>query len=35
MRTAFIDRRSQPFGETPHQPDILVPSMTDLADMIV
>jgi 2-haloacid dehalogenase len=35
MRTAFIDRRSRPFGETPHQPDILVPSMNDLADAIV
>ncbi len=32
MRTAFIDRRSRPFGATPHQPDILVPSMTALAD---
>jgi len=35
MRTAFIDRRSRPFGITPHQPDILVPSMRDLADAIV
>jgi 2-haloacid dehalogenase len=35
MRTAFIDRRSRPFGITPHQPDILVPSMTELADLIV
>jgi len=35
MRTAFIDRRSRPFGETPHQPDILVPNMTALADVIV
>ncbi|MGX1103165.1 MULTISPECIES: haloacid dehalogenase type II [Bradyrhizobium] len=35
MRTAFIDRRSRPFGITPHQPDILVPSMKDLADAIV
>ena len=34
MRTAFIDRRSRPFGVTPHQPDILVPSMKDLADAI-
>jgi len=34
MRTAFIDRRSRPFGETPYQPDILVPSMTALADAI-
>ena len=35
MRTAFIDRRSRPFGVTPHQPDILVPTMKDLADAIV
>jgi len=35
MKTAFIDRRSRPFGETPHQPDILVPSMMYLADAIV
>jgi 2-haloacid dehalogenase len=35
MRTAFIDRRSRPFGETEHQPHILVPSMTALADAIV
>ena len=27
MYTAFIDRRSRPFGITPHQPDILVPDM--------
>src|SRR5579863_3011330 len=32
MRTAFIDRRQRPFGETEHQPDILLPSMTALAD---
>ncbi len=35
MRTAFIDRRRRPFGQTPHQPDILVPSMQDLADALV
>lgn len=35
MRTAFIDRRRRPFGETPHQPDIIVTSMTELADAIV
>lgn len=35
MKTAFIDRRSRPFGSTPHQPDILVPTMKDLADAIV
>jgi len=35
MRTAFIDRRQRPFGATPHQPDLIVPSMTALADAIV
>jgi len=34
MRTAFIDRRGRPFGATPHQPDLLVRSMTDLADLL-
>jgi 2-haloacid dehalogenase len=35
MRTAFIDRRGRPFGATPHQPDIVVSSMTGLADALV
>ncbi len=35
MRTVFIDRRRRPFGETPHQPDIIVPTMTELAAAIV
>ena len=35
MRTAFIDRRRLPFGASPHQPDIIVPTMTDLADLLV
>jgi 2-haloacid dehalogenase len=35
MRTAFIDRRKRPFGHTPHQPDILVRTMTELADAMV
>jgi len=34
MRTAFIDRRRRPFGATPHQPDLIVPSMTELAEVI-
>jgi 2-haloacid dehalogenase len=34
MRTAFIDQRRRPFGITPHQPDILVPTMTELAEAI-
>jgi 2-haloacid dehalogenase len=35
MHTAFIDRRRRPFGMTPHQPDILVRTMTELADLMV
>ena len=35
MHTAFIDRRTRPFGATPHQPDIVVADMKGLADMLV
>jgi 2-haloacid dehalogenase len=35
MYTAFIDRRQRPFGITPHQPDIVVPDMKSLADVLV
>jgi 2-haloacid dehalogenase len=35
MRAAFIDRRRRPFGMTPHQPDLIVPTMTELADVMV
>ena len=31
MRTVFIDRRSRPFGKTPHQPDLIVEDATALA----
>lgn len=31
MRTAFIDRRKRPFGETPHKPDITVADFAELA----
>ena len=34
MRTAFIDRRHRPFGDSPHQPDLVVASMTELAERI-
>ena len=34
MRTAFVDRRRRPFGATPHQPDLVVASMTELADVL-
>jgi 2-haloacid dehalogenase len=35
MRTAFIDRRRRPFGMTPHQPDLVVPTMRELADALL
>jgi len=35
MRSAMINRRGRPFEETPHKPDIIVPTMQDLADAIV
>ncbi|HYI82930.1 MAG TPA: HAD-IA family hydrolase, partial [Acetobacteraceae bacterium] len=35
MRAAFIDRRRRPFARWPHQPDLIVPSMTALADTLV
>ena len=35
MHTAFIDRRLRPFGMTPHQPDLIVPDMAGLADLLV
>jgi len=34
MRAAFIDRRRRPFGATPHQPDLIVADMTELADVL-
>ena len=34
MRTISIDRRSRPFGETPHQPDLIVESATALAAVL-
>lgn len=34
MRTAFIDRRKRPFGETPHQPDLIVEDFKSLAESL-
>ena len=34
MRTAFIDRRKRPFGETPHQPDLVVADLAELAAVL-
>jgi len=35
MRAAFINQRQRPFGMTPHQPDLIVSTMTDLAEALV
>ena len=34
MRTVFIDRRRRPFGESPHQPDLIVKDFAELAEML-
>jgi 2-haloacid dehalogenase len=34
MRSAFIDRRKRPFGETPHQPDLVVADLAELAAVL-
>jgi 2-haloacid dehalogenase len=34
MRTVFIDRRGRPFARWPQQPDLIVASMTALADLM-
>jgi 2-haloacid dehalogenase len=34
MRTVFIDRRRRPFAHWPHQPDLIVSNMTELAELL-
>jgi 2-haloacid dehalogenase len=34
MRTVFIDRRKRPFGQTPHQPDLIVADFAELAAVL-
>jgi 2-haloacid dehalogenase len=34
MRTAFIDRRKRPFGETPHRADLIVANFVELAEAL-
>jgi 2-haloacid dehalogenase len=34
MHAAFIDRRRRPFGLTPHQPDLIIGNMKELADVL-
>ena len=35
MRTAFVDRCRRPFGETPHEPDVIVDDFTALAALLI
>ena len=35
MRTAFVDRRGRPFGQTPHLPDLVVRDFRSLADALL
>lgn len=35
MRTAYIDRRKRPYGETPHQADLIVADFKELAATLV
>lgn len=34
MKAAFVNRRRRPFGETPFQPDLVVPDFASLADAL-
>ena len=31
MRSVFVDRRRRPFGQSPHQPDLIVADFAELA----
>ncbi|MEZ5856640.1 MAG: haloacid dehalogenase type II [Hyphomicrobiaceae bacterium] len=35
FRAAFIDRRKRPYGQSPHQPDLIVANFKELADRLV
>ena len=34
FRSAFIDRRKRPYGQSPNQPDVIVASMVELAELL-
>ncbi len=34
MRSCFVDRRKRPFGDWPHQPDLIVADFAKLADIL-
>jgi 2-haloacid dehalogenase len=35
MRSAFINRRQRPYEDTPHLPDLVVPNLHSLADVLI
>lgn len=35
MQTAYIDRRTRPFGDTPHQPDVVAADFAHLARILL
>jgi len=35
LRSAFVNRRERPFGETPHRPDLVVGDFAELAAVLV
>jgi 2-haloacid dehalogenase len=35
MRTCYVDRRGEPFGDSPYQPDLSVRDLKALADLLV
>jgi 2-haloacid dehalogenase len=34
FRTIFVDRRKRPFGQSPHQPDLIVANFAELASTL-
>jgi len=34
FRAVFVDRRKRPYGQSPHQPDLIVPDFKSLADAL-
>lgn len=35
MRTCYVDRRGEPFGDSPYQPDVTVRDLKELAELLV
>lgn len=35
LRAVFVNRRRRPFEDTPHRPDLIVETLTELADLLI